>query len=265
MEPVLTKNVPVAGVDPLKRTKVIYAFVIIEFTLMVLLVFAEPTLKRLAAGEWSRGRFLFFPTLSLDVHGLVSFSYLFLMLGQMMLGFLHGRSTTLRRWHQRLGRFLYFGLIPVFFLAGIWVSADRALNIPTERAVVFKVDPGASLGGLVVLVLVCLAALIRSYRAIKKRDVRTHMDAIFATFAMASAVAIIRFVYLLFWLTRGGSPFSIMGSYAITMVVIFTHMLLAYHLAGRLKENARAVGMYLLVFIVYFVAAMPYYTIWDVG
>ena len=71
----------------LDRAKKVYKYFFIATALIVFFIFFEPTLHRLAEGEWVRGRFHYVWTLSLDIHAVLGYLFVMLVMVQVLMGY----------------------------------------------------------------------------------------------------------------------------------------------------------------------------------
>ncbi len=204
---------------------------------VILLVFIEPTARRLLDGQWQRGRFVYVSTTSLDVHALMGYTFLVLVVAQVWLGWRQARSGRPCSLHGRLGRALVFAVIPAFVAVGMWVVLDRSTSIAPEVSVIFKHHRPVARVALFELLGGTLWLVIRSVRAIARGDLDGHVDAFLAAFMFASAIAYIRFFYFLFWAIRGGCPLSVVGMFFVSVAVVLGLLCLVYARAGRLRAN----------------------------
>ncbi len=248
----------------LDRAKKVYKYFFIATTLIVLFVFFEPTLNRLAEGEWIRGRFHYVWTLSLDIHAVFGYLFVMLVMVQVFMGYRQKSKPNLTPFHRKLGKLLFYIIIPAFALTGAWVSIERSTTIPPELSVIFRRDRMMGRIALFQLLVFFLWYAVRSLRAIKRRDVPSHLDAILGAFVLASGIAVIRFLYFLFWATRGGAPFSVVGMYLITVFIMCVQLGVAYRLAGRFQQNKMPLFCLAAVTILYAVLGANHYDFMDV-
>jgi len=219
---------------------------------VILLVFFEPTFKRLFDGQWQRGVHVFVASTSLDVHAFSGYAFVLALLVQFWLGFRLLSRKSSPRSHMRLGRVLVLGLVPLFTLAGFWVIHDRSTNIPPEFSVVFKYDRMMNSVALYEVLALFIVLVARSYLSIRRGDVRAHVDSMVGAFAIVSAIAFIRFLYLIFWAIRGGSPLSLMSMFFLTIALVVLLLGIVYAIAGRLWANWTI--LLLIVVVTVFVA-----------
>ncbi|MFT4628519.1 MAG: uncharacterized membrane protein YozB (DUF420 family) [Myxococcota bacterium] len=255
-----------AGPDqhpPLARLTRSYRVVMGLMFTVIFMVFSEPTLGRLVNGVWSRGRFEYVSTLSLDVHAALGFSFVGLVFAQLVLGYQLVGSGRGRQAHTRLGRTLLFAVIPVFLLGAGWVSLDRSTTIAPEVSVIFKHHRPVVRWALFTLIGFTAFFSVRAYLSIRRGDVAAHIDAVLGAIVLASGIAIIRFLYVVFWAIRGGSPFSVVGMYFLTVVVVFALLAGAYAAAGRLKQNSGPLALLVGVNLLLAVAGTGRYTFLD--
>ncbi len=233
-------------------------------TAIILLVFSEPTFRRLAGGHWQRGKYVYKDSVSLDVHATVGY----LFVGAFILQIVWGRRQRLhesaRRLHARLGKALFAVVVPAFVLAAAWVVADRSTSIAPEDSVIFQVD--RVMGRVVLGELLVFTSFFfgRAALAIRAGDVPRHVDAVLGAFMMASAIAVIRFLYSAIWATGAGSPFSVIGMYFITVTIVVGAMAVAYGRAGRFAENRRTLAGLVAVTVATGILCMPLYDFMDV-
>ncbi len=230
--------------------------------MVTLLVFWEPSVERIVEGQWRRGRFLYAHTLSLDVHALMGLAFLIALGSQLVLG-LRNTTTRARRMHRRLGRALFFVIIPVFILTAAWVVLDRSTSIAPSLSVIFKHHRLMARVALVELLGFVAFLFARSYWAIRRGNVPAHVDSIVGAFMVASAIIVIRFLYAFIWAIWGGSPFSVMGMFFVTVLLVVLVLTLVYGLAGRLYENRHVLGSLILVTAAIALLGHSYYDLLD--
>lgn len=241
-----------------------YRALLIVTTVMIVLVFGEPTLHRVTGGPWRRGRFTYVDTLSLDVHAVLGYVFLLCVLTQVWLGFRQVRRRVPSRVHMRLGPWLALAIIPLFIGSAAWVVLDRSTTISPELSVIFKAHRPMARAALAELLLFSSVFVARAVVAIRRGDVETHVDSIVGAYTVTSGVVLIRFLYFLFWTIRGGSPLSVMGMFFLTMVVVLGVLILAYRHAGRLRANRVPLIALGVVTVLLAVLGAPYYAMMDV-
>jgi hypothetical protein len=227
-----------------------YAAAFAVNTLLILFVFAEPTLRRLALGVWQRGRFPYTWTLSLDVHAVAGFAFLFAIVAQAKLGARMAKHRRLRRTHRRLGRLLILGLVPVFLAITAWAIFDRSTTIPPEKSNIFITARPFMRGALAILILLIGGHAARAYLTIRRGDVRAHLDAILTLYLVAGGIALIRLLYFIAWMIWSRSPLSVPSMFFLTVALMTGVFVLTFALAGRLRENLWGIAIFLALVIV---------------
>lgn len=239
-----------------------YRWFLLFNVVMVLFIFAEPTIARLTEGNWKRGHFVFENTVSLDSHAAFGYFFVLLFVAQSVLGFSLLKRERLAALHRALGRLFVFGAAPLFIFIGVWMILDRGLGLPPERTVVFRRDTIGLIIELIQVMALVAFFLGRGWLAIRKRRLAVHVDAMMTAFIAAAMIAGIRLVYAVIWIF-GESPFTVSGVYFITAALTTLELAAAFALVGRLRQNLWALlllaGSTLLVILV----AWPWYGIWD--
>jgi len=232
-------------------------------TAVILIVFFEPTARRLAGGHWQRGKYVYQDSLSLDVHAVIGFTFVAAFVIQIILGRRQRAHDSARRLHEKLGKLLIILVVPLFVGTAAWVVADRSTSIAPELSVIFKVD--REMGRVVLGELLVFTSFffVRAWLAIRDGDVARHVDAVLGAFLMASAIATIRFLYSAIWATGAGSPFSVIGMYFITVAIVVGAMALAYARAGRFAANRRVLAGLVAVTVATGLLCMPLYDFMD--
>ena len=95
-----------------------YRWFLLFNVVMVLFIFAEPTIARLTEGNWKRGHFVFENTVSLDSHAAFGYFFVLLFVAQSVLGFSLLKRERLAALHRALGRLFVFGAAPLFIFIG---------------------------------------------------------------------------------------------------------------------------------------------------
>jgi len=90
------------------------------------------------------------------------------------------------------------------------------------------------------------------------------LEHVLGLYVIACTVALYRFLYFIFWMTRGGSPFSIVGMFIITILMVIGQLVLAYYLGHQLKENRALLDTMLSLIITYTVLGAPFFCFMDV-
>lgn len=231
---------------------------VVILTVIILLVFHEPTLLRLAGEPWQRRGYTYGHTTSLDVHAVVGFALLGTLLVQMVAGLtavLQGRAGRL---HRRLGRVLTRVILPVFVLSTAVAIVDRAVRLPVEKAVLF--EPFRM--PVVVLLLGVLGLVAHfgraAWRRIRDGDVGGHMDAVLMMFLVITSIAQFRLNYVFCDLLWGHVPVTVPGMYAVSALMVIVAGLLAAALAGRLAAMRRDFLAAALVNLVGVAAVAPF-------
>ena len=230
--------------------------------LMVLFIFAEPTITRVFKGAWQRGRFVFENTISLDIHALFGYAFVLFFVGQTALGFRLPRRARLAPIHRNLGRAFVFAAAPLFIIVGVWMIIDRGLGLPPESTVVFRKHAVALIIELAQVLALVTVYLARGWLAIRRRDLTAHVDAMMTAFIAAAMIAGIRLVYAVIWMF-GDSPFSVSGVYFITVAATALELTAAYAMVGRLRKNAWSLALLVGSTALVAAAASPWYSIWD--
>lgn len=259
----MTNKTPKKKTTPFARAKKHYTLFMVLLTLVVVFAFLEPTLKRLLEGSWTRGKFNYVWTLSLDVHALMGYGFLLLFCVQYALGFFPPKKPSWRGAHKLFGRLILFVFIPAFAIANIWLVMERSSTIPSESSVIFRQYRPMIRFIMYQLLGFFLFFLARSYWAIRKRDVLLHVDSIVLAYTFAAAVAIMRLFYFLFWLIRGGSPFSLPGMYFLSAAFVLLLFLVLFSLVGRLKENKYPLVAIFVFNVLMAILGSSYYSFWD--
>ncbi|MCA9719134.1 MAG: hypothetical protein H6713_16570 [Myxococcales bacterium] len=239
-----------------------YRWFLLFNVVMVLFIFAEPTIARLTEGAWKRGHFVFENTVSLDSHAAFGYLFVLLFVTQSVLGFSLLRRARLVSAHRALGRVFVFGAAPLFIAIGVWMILDRGLGLPPERTVVFRRDAIALIIELIQVMTLVAIFLGRGWLAIRRRRLTAHVDAMMAAFISAAMIAGIRLVYAVIWMF-GDSPFTVSGVYFITAALTTLELAAAFALVGRLRENRFALALVAGSTVLVIVAASPWYSVWD--
>ena|GEM_PF-3305149 len=233
----------------LRRAARVYAGFVLVSTAIILLVFAEPTLGRLAGGPWQRRGYIYGYTASLDLHAVIGFVLLGSVLTQMgsgLLAVLRGQRGS-GGLHRRLGPVLAKGLLPGFVMVTAVAIVDRAMNLPVEKAVLF--EPFRT--PVVVLLLLLLGLVTYFTRAawvrVKRGDVGGHLDAVLMMFLVLTGIAQFRLNYVISDLIWGYVPVTVPGMYAFSAVMVVGAGILAAGLAGRLRAMKRDFAVVALV------------------
>jgi len=243
----------------LRRVARVYAGFVLISTAIILLVFAEPTLGRLAGGQWQRRGYLYGYTASLDIHAVVGFVLLGTVLTQMgsgMLSALRGTPAS-QSLHRRLGPFLAKVLLPGFVLVTAVAIVDRAMNLPVEKAVLF--EPFRTPVVVLLLLLLCLVAHFTraAWVRVKRGDVGGHLDAVLMMFLVLTGIAQFRLNYSISDLIWGYVPVTVPGMYAVSAAMVVGAGALAAALAGRLRAMRRDFAVVALVNAVGVLAVAP--------
>ena len=248
--------------EKLNRSKKVYKYFFVEMTLIILIVFFEPTFRRLAQGGWQRGKYPYEWTLSLDVHAAVAFLFLFLILIQLFLGYQQAKNPSLKSNHVRLGNTLFYVIIPLFLLANLWVTFGRFLTTNLEESILYRDSPMIAILAIVEILAFLLWYVIRSFKAIKQGDVLLHLDGIFGAFLILSGFPFIRFLFAIVWSVQDVAPFTVTGGLFITLAIIFGHLVLGYFLAGRLRQNFTPLVTLVIVSAALAILGADYYIFW---
>lgn len=244
----------------LRRAARVYAGFLAVSTAIILLVFHEPTLARLAGEPWQRRGYIYGHTSSLDVHAVVGFVLLGTVLTQMGAGLVSILRGTPRsgRLHQRLGPFLAKVLLPTFILATAVAIVDRAVRLPVEKAVLFE-PFRAPVVVLLLMLLVLVAHFTRAaWVRVKQGDIGGHLDAVLMMFLVLTGIAQFRLNYSLSDLIWGYVPVTVPGMYAVSVVMVLGAGALAAALAGRLRAMRRDFAVVALVNALALVAVAPW-------
>ncbi len=230
--------------------------------LIIVLVFAEPTIARLTRGQWQRGTFVFENTLSLDAHALFGYVFVLIVITQAITGFAQGGRARLQPVHRRLGRVILLVGGPLFVGVGVWMIFDRGLGLPPGRTIVFRKHGPVLIAELVQVMALVVFFLARGWLAIRRRDVPAHVDAMLTAFIVAGMIAMIRFEYALIWLFTT-CPLSVSGMYFLTVLVTAVELGVAFWLSGRLRANAWAIAVLVGTSLALGLIASPWHSIWD--
>ena len=252
------------NLDALRRVKSIYPYFFILMFAIILFVFFEPTIRRLSEGAWIRGRFVQAWTLSLDIHAIVAYGFLALIGIQFFFGHQQTRFAAFKIGHAKLGKVLFYFVIPALLLVNFWVVFDRAFNIAQEDSVIFRSNRIFAIILMTEILVFVAWYAIRSLRALREGDIITHIDSVLGLLMCAGIVAVIRFLYAIFWAIRGGSPFSAAGMFFLSISLVVVMLALAHALAGRFAQNRMSLLAIVLVTILLAVAGAGHYTFMDV-
>ncbi len=244
----------------LQRTARTYAVVLLISTAIILLVFAEPTLGRLAGGPWQRRSYIYGHTWSLDVHAIAGFTLLAFVLAQMGAGIwsVLGGTGPSRKVHQKLGPFLVKGLLPAFLGITAFAIVDRAMNLPVEKAVLFEPFRTPVVVLLLMLLVVVGYFVHAAYTRVRSGDIAGHLDAVLMMFLGLTGIAQFRLDYVLSDLIWGHVPVTVPGMYVVSLGMVLGAGMLAALVAGRFRAMRRDFLAVVVVNAVGVAAVAPY-------